>query len=158
MVSQYQKSSDSEKKKRILPQIVVLGSYIKRRKDLILCVDSTPTIPESKLTGALGESYRALALMNVSGRFLVDTGKEYQKGDILALAYDFFEDSLEVSLDSLMTVNVRVASVNDKLRICILADGDGDFSALRQKYPSVTVSEDADGTELLLLLEGGDPL
>lgn len=157
LVSQYQKTAKQEEKKQILSHIVVLGSYIKRRKDMILCIDSTPTIPESKLTGALGESYRSLALMNVQGRYLVNTEKEYQQGERLALAYDFFEDTVEASLDTLRSIDTRVVSVKEKLRISILADGDGDFSTLRQKYPTASVSKDRDGTELLLVLEGGEP-
>ena len=157
LVSRYRQSADSKEKKRLLSQIAVLGSFIKRRKDMILCIDSTPTIPESKLSGALGESYRSLSLMNVQGRYLVNTGREYQQGEILALAYDFFEDTVEATLDSLRSVDVRVASVKGQLRISILADGDGDFSPLRQKYPSASVFPDTDGTELLLPLEGGDP-
>lgn len=151
----YQKSTDLEEKKRILPQIAVLGSFVKRRKDMILCIDSTPTIPENKLIGALGESYRSLALLNVQGRYFVDTGKEYLDGQILALAYDFFEDTVEASLDTLRSINVRVSSVGGNLRISILADGDGDFSVLRDKYPSVSVCGDADGVQLVLPLEGG---
>ena len=158
LVSQYQESEDPEEKKRLLSQIAVLGSFIKRRKDMILCIDSTPTLPESKLSGALGESYRSLALMGVQGRYLVDTGKEYQPGETLALAYDFFEDTAEAALDTLRSIDVRVTSVKGKARISIFADGDGDFSALLQKYPSASVFKDTDGTELLLSLEGGEPV
>lgn len=156
LVSQYQKSENPEEKKRLLSQIAVLGSFIKRRKDMILCIDSTPTLPESKLNGALGESYRSLSLMNVQGRYLVDTGKEYQPGETLALAYDFFEDTVEATLDTLRSIDVRVTSVKGKPRISIFADGDGDFSALLQKYPSASVCMETDGTELLLPLEGGE--
>lgn len=158
LVSLYQNSADPEEKKRLLSQIAVLGSFIKRKKDMILCIDSTPTIPENKLGGALGESYRSLSMMNVQGRYLVDTGKEYQQGETLVLAYDFFEDTVEATLDSLRSIDVRVTSVKGRPRVSIFADGDGDFSALLQKYPSASVSSETDGTELLLPLEGGDPV
>ncbi|MGN0564853.1 MAG: histidine kinase N-terminal 7TM domain-containing protein [Candidatus Heritagella sp.] len=156
LVSRYQNSADPQEKKCLLSQIAVLGSFIKRRKDMILCIDSTPTLPESKLSGALGESYRSLSLMNVQGRYLVNTGKEYQKGKTLALAYEFFEDTVEATLDSLRSIDVRVTSVKGKVRISIFADGDGDFLSLLQKYPSVSVCNETDGTELLLPLEGGE--
>ena len=158
LVSQYQKSEDSEEKKHLLSQISVLGSFIKRRKDMILCIDSPPPLLESTLSGALGESYRSLSLMNVQGRYLVNMGKEYQKGKTLALAYDFFEDTVEATLDTLRSIDVRVTSVKGKARISIFADGDGDFSDLQQKYPSASVFKDTDGTELLLPLEGGEPV
>ena len=155
LVSAYQGASCPEEKKRILPRIAVLGSYIKRRKDMILCIDSTPTMPESKLSGALCESYRSLELMNVRGSYLVNTGREYQRGECLALAYDFFEDAAEACLDSLRSIDVRVTSVKGRLRISILVDGDGDFSALREKYPSASVIFDNGYTELMLQPEEG---
>lgn len=156
LVSLYQKSAEPEEKKRLLSRISVLGCFIKRRKDMILCIDSTPAMPESKLTAAFEESYRSLSLMKVQGSYYVNTGKDYYPGDILALAYDFFEDAAEACLDSLRSIDTRVVSVKGKLRISILAYGDGDFSALVKKYPSATVFREADGTELMLPLEGGD--
>lgn len=154
LVSMYQNSDSGEAKKQILPKIVVLGSFIKRRKDFVLSIDSTPTIPESKLTGALGESFRALALMNVGGAYLVHTGEEYLPGEVLTLAYDFFEDVVETLLDSLKSINVRVFPVQGKLRISILADGSGELKTLKEKYPKACILQE-DGIELVLSLEGG---
>lgn len=155
LVSVYQQADSADIRKRILPEIVVLGSFIKRRKDFVLSIDSTPTIPESKLIGALGESFRALALMNIKGSYLVHTGKEYLSGDVLTLAYDFFEDTVEVSLDSLRSISARVFPVNGRLRISIFADGDGVFETLAEKYPSAVILRDEDGVQLSLPLEGG---
>ena len=155
LVSMYQQADSADIRKRILPEIVVLGSFIKRRKDFVLSIDSTPTIPESKLTGALSESFRALDLMNIKGSYLVHTGKEYLSGDVLTLAYDFFEDAVEVSIDSLRSISVRVFPVNGRLRISIFADGDGVFETLAEKYPSAVILRDEDSVQLSLPLEGG---
>ncbi|MGN0379650.1 MAG: histidine kinase N-terminal 7TM domain-containing protein [Butyrivibrio sp.] len=155
LVSLYRKAAGKDEKKMILHKIVVLGSYIKRRKDLILSIDSTPTIPESKLTSAFRESFRALSMMGVKGAWLVHTGKEYLPGDILTLAYDFFEDTVEKSIDTLRSINVRVFRIMDKLRISILADGDGAFEELTKKYNSAVIVREEDEVCLVLLLEGG---
>ena len=97
--------------------IVVLGSFIKRRKDFILSIDSTPTLPVKKLSSAFGESFRALKKMNISGGFYVNTEKEFVDGKILAYAYDFFEDVIETVLDAAKYINTRVYEVNGVLRI-----------------------------------------
>lgn len=157
LVSRYRKTEYPAEKKRLLSQITVLGSFVKRRKDMCLCIDSTSVMPESKLRGALEESLRSLKLMNVKGSCLVDTGKEYRQGELLALAYDFFEETAETALDSLRSIEVRVVSVKGKPRISIFADSDADFSPIKQNYPSALLTEDEDGTELVLLLEGGEP-
>lgn len=151
----YQKTQSEKEKKQILSKIVVLGSFIKRRKDFVLSIDSTPDIPESKLNSALGESFRALAGMSVQGSYLVYTGRDYLKGEILTLAYDFFEDVVEMCLDTLSSINVRVLSVGGSLRISILTDGTGAFEKLRKKYPAAVISQDSDGASFVLPLEGG---
>lgn len=158
LISLYQQSSDPAEKKRILAQITVLGSFIKRRKDMVLCMDSTPTMPESKLSNALSESCRSLSLMNVQSQYFVATGKEYQRGELLALAYEFFEDTVETALSSLRRIEVRVAPVKGILRIGILADADCDFSPLLLKYRAAVLSENEDGIRLVLPLEGGEPV
>lgn len=136
---QYRNTDDKAQKKYILKKIVVLGSFIKRRKDFVLCIDSSPTIPETKLKSAFGESYRSLKLMNIGGTYFVNTGNEYCNGKMLSLAYDFFEETLETALDSLRNINVRVTSVNKKLRISIFIDGDGNFASLKENYPNAVV-------------------
>ncbi len=134
---------------------MVLGSFIKRRKDFVLSIDSAPVITEEKLTSALRESFRALTLLGVEGAFLVQTGKEYLPGELLARAYDFFEDAIETGLDTLRSLNVQVRPVGGKLRVNVLLDSDADFTPLRGKYPQVRIDAEDGETMLVLPLEGG---
>lgn len=156
LVKLYKKAVTKEEKHKILSNIVVLGSFIKRRKDFVLSVDHTTEIPESKLTNAFDESYRAMKLLGISGSFFVDTGKSYVSGDVLTKAYDFFEDILENVLDKAKFVNVRVCRVKETLRINILTDCTGDFNNLYQKYNNLSIiCEDMGETEFVLPLTGG---
>ena len=155
LVRTYEKTDDAEEKHQILAHIVVLGSFIKRRKDFVLSIDSAPVISEEKLTSALRESFRALTLLGVDGAFLVQTGKEYLPGELLARAYDFFEDVIETGLDTLRALNVQVRPVGGKLRINILLDCDADFTPLCGKYPQVRIDGEDGETMLVLPLEGG---
>lgn len=156
LTDEYQHCDDAKTKKQILLHIVLLGSFIKRRKEFVLSIDSTPIIPESKLTAALQESYRALAQLSVRGSFSVQTGKDYLDGKKLALAYDFFEDTAEAAFDTLHSINVRVCPVGGILRISIFADCVATFASLSEKYPQSLIQTDEDGTTLVLPLEGGD--
>lgn len=153
---QYRNTSDNDEKKQILMKIAVFGSFIKRRKDLVLCIDSTPTVPESKLKGAFGESYRSLKLMNVDGTYYVNTGNEYCNGEVLASAYDFFEEVLEIALDNLKSIDVRVVRVKEKIRISIFVDGECDFSSLENTFPEASVYSENSQSDIVLTLCGGD--
>ena len=134
---------------------MVLGSFIKRRKDFILSIDSTPTIPEKKLSSALGESFRALKKMNINGGYFVNTEEEFIDGQLLTLAYDFFEDVIESVLDIAKHVNVSVCVINSVLRINIMVDCNCATDYLRSKYPQVCIFFEDDGTEFVMPLEGG---
>ena len=155
LVRTYEKTDGAEEKHQILAHIVVLGSFIKRRKDFVLSIDSTPVISEEKLTSALRESFRALTLLGVEGAFLVQTGKEYLPGELLARAYDFFEDAFDTGLDTLRAINVQVHPVDGKLRINILLDCDADFTPLCGRYPQVRIDGEDSEMMLVLPLEGG---
>ena len=155
LTSEYKRANSLTEKKTILSKIVVLGSFIKRRKDFVLSLDATPTIRESKLAGALGESINALSLLDVEGHFVVHTEKDYIHGQILTLAYDFFEDVVEASLDSLRRIDVRVGVTEGKLRIIVLTNFCGSMNRVVAKYPKALIDQDDEETELVLLLEEG---
>lgn len=157
LAEEYRRSEDEGEKKRILSHIVVLGSFIKRRKDFVLSLDASPTIPEARLSSALAESFRALALLGVRGGYLVRTGRDFLPGEVLTTAYDFFEDVTEALLDRAAALNVRVCPVGGVLRVSILADRPAEAGPLLRKYPRMEVSSEEDGeTAFLLPLEGGE--
>ena len=96
-----------------------------------------------------------MTLLGVDGAFLVQTGKEYLPGDLLARAYDFFEDVIETGLDTLRSLNVQVRPAGGRLRMNILLDCDADFTHLSGKYPQVRIDGEDGETMLVLPLEGG---
>ncbi len=157
LIKEYSESGTDDEKRRILSKIVVLGSFIKRRKDFILSVDSTPIIPESKLESALGESFRALNLLKIKGGFFVKTGHECLSGEILIHAYDFFEDVTETVFDDAGYINVSVCEVAGKLRISINVDCNVSCEKLTQKYKNIYIVDEKDGSLFFALpLEGGE--
>lgn len=155
LVLDYGNTRDADKKKQILSRVLVLGSYIKRSKDFVLSADSMIEIPVSMLESALRESFRALKFMNIKGGFLVNTERRLVSSEALILAYDFFEDALEASLNLAGYINVRVCEVKGKLRINILTDCKPDVEAVLKKYPTARLLTEDDGSSLVLLLEGG---
>ena len=155
LAEDYRNTQSEEEKRRILAQIVVLGSFIKRRKDFVLLTDYTPSLPESKLTNAFAEFFRALELYGIKGTFSVKTGKEYVSGDILTLAYDFFEEVMETALDKARYIVANVSEIKGKLRITITLDCELQTENLLKAYPQTVVDTEDGETELCLPLTGG---
>ena len=156
LTEDYPNAAGEAEKRRILAKVIVLGSYIKRRKDFVLSMDSSKTLAESKLTNALGESLRALELLGIRGGCLVRTGREYPDGAVLTLAYDFFERAAESVLDAARFLNVSVCPADGTLRCTVTVDRSGDEAGLLRAFPETRVIRDEDGgAEYLLTLEGG---
>ena len=155
LVEDYRNTQSEEEKRRILAQIVVLGIYIKRRKDFVLLIDYTPSLPESKLTNAFAESFRALELYGIKGTFSVKTGKEYVSGDILTLAYDFFEEIVETALEKAKYIVANVSEIKGNIRITITLDCEIQTENLLKAYPQMKVDTEDGETELCLPLTGG---
>ncbi|MCR4601422.1 MAG: hypothetical protein K5767_06845 [Clostridia bacterium] len=160
LTREYELAENPETRRAILSRIVVLGSYIKRRKDFILSVDTASEIPEGRLSSAFHESFYALGRMNVKGGYIVRTDRDVLPGEIAITAYDFFEDVTELLLDTMQHISVRICVVRGTLRESIFADGQASamgMVALRQKYPRVRVTREQDTeVEYVLPLEGGE--
>lgn len=155
LVSEYRSASDEEKKQEILSETVVLGSYIKRRKDFALSYDYSSQISESMLESALGESFRALKLFDIKGEYLVDVGG-VATGAQLAKAYDFFEDVCETLLKKAKYINVMVCLIDGQPRVSIVTDCCENGGFVTQKYPEAAVTNlDGDGCSYALFLKGG---
>lgn len=152
LASDYHKTGDEAEKRAILARIVVLGSFIKRRKDFVLSMEASSVIPVSTLTSAFQESFRSIELLDIRGACLVQTNDERMPGAVLALAYDFFEDVMEAVLDRARYINVRVAAANGALRCAVGTDAEADDAALRLKYPDMRSGGDGDGAEYILPL------
>ena len=155
LTQRIQKTEDNAEKRKLLSEIVVLGSYIKRRKDFALSLDAAQAFPESKLANAFEESFRALRLFGIRGGFLVQTGAESFPGELQELAYDAFEDVTESVLYKTKYLNVRVCSAEGSLRLSVLTDCTEANDRLREKYPAMRIEPDEDGTAYTLPLKGG---
>ena len=156
LAAAYEQAETPEEKRALLARIVVLGSYIKRRKDFALSAEGAATLSGTKLDSALAESFRSMELLPIRGGHYVDLGLEQVPGGALIRAYEFFEDVLESAMDSARYLSVRVSAVNGTLRCSIETDGSADDGALRRKYPPLRVARDEDGTEYILPLTGGE--
>ena len=155
LADEYKRAKSAEEKRRIIAKIVILGSFIKRRKDFVLLTDYTPMLPDAKLTNAFAESFRVLGMYGIKGTFSVQTGNEYVSGELLTTAYDFFESVVEIAVDKAKWINARVYEVKGTLRVGITVDCVMETSGIKREYPSVTIELEEDETELCLPLTGG---
>ncbi|MDO5591214.1 MAG: hypothetical protein Q4F98_09235 [Lachnospiraceae bacterium] len=157
LMKEYQsKEKNSEESRRILAKIAVLCSFLKRRKHLALIADREYTVPSTELKLAFSESLRTLNLLGVESSLFIDTEKQLD-GEDASKVYDFFEDVLEMCIDSLRTIDVRIVRRHDGLRIAVTAECDTDLSKLCTEYPEAEFDNyDGEQTCLLQIGTGGE--
>ena len=156
LMQKYSKSNDEQEKYNILANIIILGSYIKRKKNFILSMENPKEINELMLTSALEESYNSIKLLGIKGSFFVEIDKQDLSGKLLEYTYDFFENVLEMALDKIHFINFRICKINEVIRANILIDSEYVLENLKEKYPNIKIIKD-EGTQILLPIEiGGD--
>ena len=155
LMQQYRQTENFEKKQIILGKIVVLGTYIKRRKDFVLSMEYASEFPELMLSSALGESFRALGALDIKGSYLVCTNRELICAKTLSLAYDLFEDIVETLLDKANYINFQLCEIGSALRLSIITDCAQADASLLEKYPKMRL-ENEGFLHFLLELEGGE--
>lgn len=153
LAGDYRHAASEREQRRILSYIVILGTFVKRRKDFVLLSEASQGISERHLRDALAESFHALSFLKIRGGYLIDIGQMSLTDHSIPLAYDFFEDVLETVLDKVHVINVRIAEVNGRVRINIMTDCPPDRAILAAKYPHVSVIGEDDGAEAILPLE-----
>ncbi|MGN0633598.1 MAG: histidine kinase N-terminal 7TM domain-containing protein [Oscillospiraceae bacterium] len=147
---------DEEKGDIILSKIAVLGGYVKRKKHLTLSVQNGLDISQGELKNAIEESVRYLKAMGAHCFVFVDTQRDFLPGETACAAYDFFEDTVEAALDSLVSCAVSVSVVESVLRIRVTVGCKEDLSPLRKEWTDASVEKTYDDEwELILPLRGG---
>lgn len=149
----YRHTASEGEQRRILSYIVILGTFVKRRKDFVLLSEASQGISVQHLREAFAESFHSLSFLSVRGSCLIDSDGVSLSNSAIPLAYDFFEDVLETVLDNVSVINVRIAEVNGTARINIMTDCLPDKTMLTAKYPLVSVICEEDGAEAILPLK-----
>lgn len=109
---------ESEKTAELLPEICVIGSYIKRRGNLLLLAEENPVIDVKELEYCIRESLDNLALAGVFTSFHSNCDGKMQIDYIVAV-YDFYEDLTERLLENVTAMMIHLNSESDTVKMNI---------------------------------------
>lgn len=148
----------SWERRKLLLHILVLATYIKRHKDMVISSDRSRTVPIHLLEGALRESCSNLSLDGIEGNLYIPRSEVLLPAQTAISAYELFEDALELSLDTLsyyfVTISENAAGV---LCLHINLECEVSLADLSEKYADVTVEQDDGGWFIMRTLAvGGD--
>ena len=155
-VQRLKEVEDINEARFLLGEIIVLGTYIKRKSNLIFIGREKKVIDIDELKLCLNETSSNLCLCGIDAKMIVDIKKEYPIG-IIHKIYDYLEDILEISFSSLKSILFCVYEEMGVIQVNATVDANSNFKNLKKIYPSVEIEKDEDELWYLTLkIKEGD--
>ena len=150
-VDQLEQCTDHREYHRLLGKILIVGSYLKRRKNLTLSALEGKELKEEELIQSLRESCSNLVFCEIQGQYYIETGKETLPAQLVLRAYDFFEQIVELLLKQGGSFFYRLTELNGALRISVNLEGDCQTESLQEKYPLLHMEQEEEKEWFLAL-------
>ncbi len=145
----YEAAKDPVEKEDLLARAIIVGTYIKRRANLLLIERRSPLIPVKELELCITESLRQLKLIGVDSAY-----DSSATGDMLGAyagaAYDFYEGIIKAAFGQLDTIFVRLVEQGDNLELRLLLETTADLTCLCHNQ-GATCEQDFDGSWIIRL-------
>ena len=143
--------------KDTLGQIVVIGTYIKRRSNLIFVAGQRCTVAAEELRLCLNESAANLRLYGVDCQANLELEGQLSQDTAYAI-YDLFEAVVEAALPKLSSLLLYAGFQEDRISLRLSVLGEGDYGQVCRRFPGVSLETDEDGIRYFTCdLEGGKP-
>ena len=147
-LTELQRTEDPERARRLLGQVILIGTYIKRRNNLIFVGVQRGAISAQELRLCLNESVENLNLYGVDCKAFVH-GDRQLTIEQAAQAYDLFEAVVEAGLESLRSLLIFIEAGSEvELRLC--AADTHSLSGLQEQFPSVEWELEEDGLQYIV--------
>ena len=141
--------------KEILGQIVVIGTYIKRRSNLIFASNQRRSIAAEELGLCLNESVANLRLYGADCQANLELEGQLQQETAYAV-YDMFEAVVEAALPGLSSLLFYAGEQDQLISVHIGVLGGRDYAEMLERFPQINLETDEDGIcYFSCTLEGG---
>lgn len=155
-VQKLKEVEDINEARFLLGEIIVLGTYIKRKSNLIFIGREKKVIDIDELKLCLNETSSNLCLCGIDAKMIVDIKKEYPIG-IIHRIYDYLEDILETSFSTLKSFLFCVYEEKGVIQVNATVDTNSNFTKLKKIYSSIEIEKDEDELWYLALkIKEGD--
>lgn len=137
---------DSPESRKLLLRILVLTTYIKRYKDMVISADRSLVLPLHQLEGALRESCSNLAIAGIEGNLYMPRLEDTLSVKSMILAYKAFEEALEEALETLTYYFITLSEDGEgKRSLRMNLECKADLTSFLEQHPQVKAERDEDG-------------
>ena len=144
LMDELERTESRERYDLLLGKIVVIGTYLKRRKNLVLTQYTSDgnVLTMEDLRQSLAESCDSLKLCRIRAAYYVENGDIQLNAEDILKCYDTFEWLAERLSDVMQSMFYRVSQIDDDLRISVHIASKADLCGLMSERPDLKVQQE----------------
>lgn len=149
LLNEIQKTDDYDTAKKLLSQVIIIGTYIKRRSNLIFSGEKNGIISVQELRLCLNESVENLNLYGEKCRAIVKGDGSLTTRQATEI-YDLFESVVESEIETLKSMLISI-DVGKQIEVNICICGDTPLDLPGNKFHAAEWTQDDDGLQYITL-------
>ena len=145
LLAELQKTEDQNRARRLLGQVIIIGTYIKRRSNLIFVGAQRGAISVQELRLCLNESSENICVYGADCKAIVK-GDDQLTLEQATQIYDLFEAVVETELDSLRAMLISI-DVGAQVEVSFCVSAAEPLCGLRAHFQGLEWEQDEDGLQ-----------
>ena len=145
LLSELQKTEDPDRARHLLGQVIIIGTYIKRRSNLIFVGVQRGAISAQELRLCLNESSENISVYGADCKAIVK-GEDQLTVEQATQVYDLFEAVVETELESLRALLISI-EVGKRVEVAISVSAAEPLRGLHTRFPGLEWEQDEDGLQ-----------
>ena len=147
LLANLQKTEDPDRARHLLGQVIIIGTYIKRRSNLIFVGVQRGAISVQELRLCLNESSENISVYGADCKTIVK-GEGQLTVEQATQVYDLFEAVVEAELESLRALLVSI-EVGKRVEVALCVAAAEPLRGLCGRFPGLEWEQDEDGLQYL---------
>ena len=145
LLTELQKTEDSGRARHLLGQVIIIGTYIKRRSNLIFVGEQRGAISVQELLLCLNESSENISVYGADCKTIIK-GEGQLTVEQATQVYDLFEAVVETELESLRALLISI-EVGKWVEVTLCVSAAEPLCGLRARFPDLEWEQDEDGLQ-----------
>ena len=145
LLTELQKTEDSDRVRHLLGQAIIIGTYIKRRSNLIFVGVQRGAISVQELRLCLNESSENISVYGADCKAIVK-GEGLLTVEQATQVYDLFEAVVETELESLRALLISI-EFGKWVEVALCVSAAEPLCGLRARFPGLEWEQDEDGLQ-----------
>ena len=145
LLAELRKTEEPDRARHLLGQVIIIGTYIKRRSNLIFVGVQRGAISVQELRLCLNESSENISVYGADCKAIVK-GEGQLTVEQATQVYDLFEAVVETELESLRALLISI-EVGKWVEVALCVSAAEPLCGLRARFPDLEWEQDEDGLQ-----------